>query len=368
MAWKDNNLLTNNIIVPENVIKNWQVTVNLLAECANTPAALIMRVHPDEIEVLLASDTVGNPYRPGEKQRLGLGLYCEKVMASRAMLLVPDALQDPEWSANPDIELGMISYCGFPLVWPNDDVFGTICVLDNKANAHNQRIIALLERFKDSICYSLAKLYEAHSFQSQLTEKEKNLKYNLIASVEALAAIVEMRDPYTAGHQRHVAELAVAIARELHLSEFQIEGLYLAGVVHDIGKNCVPAEILCKTGKLSQVEYGIVKEHAANGYKTLKDIGYPWPIAQMILQHHERLDGSGYPNGLMGEQILFEATILSVADVIDAMMSHRPYRPGLGIESALSEIESNKDKLYNAQVAEAAIKLFRTKNFSLLEK
>jgi GAF domain-containing protein len=208
---RGNSLLTDEIVVPENAIKNWQVTINILAECANTPAALVMRTHRDEIEVLLASETDGNPYHPGKKQPLGLGLYCEKVMASRDMLLVPNALQDTEWDENPDIELGMISYCGLPLAWPNDNIFGTICVLDNKENTHNQRIIALLERFKDSICYSLAKLYETYSAQSQLAEKEKNLKSNLVASVEALAAIVEMRDPYTAGHQRRVAELAVAI-------------------------------------------------------------------------------------------------------------------------------------------------------------
>jgi response regulator RpfG family c-di-GMP phosphodiesterase len=200
---------------------------------------------------------------------------------------------------------------------------------------------------------------------AELVKSEKKLKASLLDSVTALASIVEMRDPYTAGHQRRVAQLAVAIAQELKLSEEQIEGIYLSGVVHDVGKIRVPAEILSKPGKLTLLEFGIIKEHSQSGYEILKAIDFPWPIAQIVLQHHERLDGSGYPNALRSEQILLEAKILAVADVVESMMSHRPYRPARGIDVALEEISLNKNKFYDAQVVEACIKLFRDQGLSL---
>lgn len=194
---------------------------------------------------------------------------------------------------------------------------------------------------------------------AQLMESEKKLKKILLDSVALLAAIVEMRDPYTAGHQHRVAEIAVAIAKILQLSEAQIEGIHLAGVVHDVGKIQIPAEILSKTGGLTDIEYMLVKEHARNGYDLLKTVDYPWPIAQIVLQHHERLDGSGYPQALKGDDILFEARIISVADVVESMTSHRPYRPGLGIDAALGEIEHNRGVLYDPVVVDACCKLFR---------
>jgi response regulator RpfG family c-di-GMP phosphodiesterase len=200
---------------------------------------------------------------------------------------------------------------------------------------------------------------------AQLVESEKKLKKNLLDSVAVLAAIVEMRDPYTAGHQRRVAEVAVAIANIMQLTQMQIEGIHLAGVVHDIGKIQVPAEILVKPGSLSNLEYMLIKAHSQNGYDLLKTVDFPWPIAQIVLEHHERLDGSGYPQGLKGDQILLEARIISVADVVESMTSHRPYRPSLGIDAALEEIERNRDKLYDQMVVDACIKLFREKGYTL---
>jgi response regulator RpfG family c-di-GMP phosphodiesterase len=200
---------------------------------------------------------------------------------------------------------------------------------------------------------------------AQLMESEKKLKNNLLDSVALLAAIVEMRDPYTAGHQHRVAEIAVAIAKILHLSEAQIEGIHLAGIVHDVGKIQIPAEILSKTGGLTDIEYMLVKEHAKNGYDLLKTVDYPWPIANIVLQHHERLNGSGYPQGLQGEGILFEARIIAVADVVESMTSHRPYRPGLGIDAALEEIERNRGVLYDPMVVDACSQLFRELGYTL---
>ncbi|MCR4392550.1 MAG: HD domain-containing protein [Candidatus Acetothermia bacterium] len=177
--------------------------------------------------------------------------------------------------------------------------------------------------------------------------------------VEVLSAALELRDPHTAGHQRRVAELACAIARELGFSEERIQGLQVAVLLHDIGKMLyVPAEILCKPGKLSAQEMELVRIHPQAGYEVLRRIEFPWPVAEVVRQHHERLDGSGYPHGLKGEEILLEARILAVADVVEAMTSHRPYRPALGVDQALAEIQKEKGRLYDPQVVEACLAVF----------
>lgn len=199
---------------------------------------------------------------------------------------------------------------------------------------------------------------------AELKESEKNLRTSLLDSITALAATVEIRDPYTAGHQRRVAQLAVAIAKELRLPEEQVEGIHLASVIHDVGKIRVPAEILSKPGKLLGLEFDIIKEHAQTGYEILKSIDFPWPIAQIVLQHHERLDGSGYPQALRSDQILLEAKIMAVADVVESMMSHRPYRPALGLDAALGEVALNKGKLFDPAVVDTCIKLFRERGFN----
>lgn len=198
---------------------------------------------------------------------------------------------------------------------------------------------------------------------TELLESEKKLKTNLLDSIATLAAIVEMRDPYTAGHQRRVAELAVAIAKTLQLPAEQVEGIHLASVVHDIGKIRVPAEILNKPGRLTRLEFELIKEHAQNGYEILKTIDFPWPIAQIVWQHHERLDGSGYPRALVSEQILLEAKILVVADVVESMISHRPYRAALGLDAALEEITINKGKLFDTLIVDTCVTLFRELDF-----
>ena len=184
-------------------------------------------------------------------------------------------------------------------------------------------------------------------------------------TVQALAYTIELRDPYTAGHQRRVADLACAIAKEIGLSEEQIEGLRLAATIHDIGKMQVPIEILSKPEKLNEIEFDIIKTHPQVGYDVLKTIEFPWPVAQIVLQHHERMDGSGYPQGLLGEEIILEARILAVADVVEAMASDRPYRPALGIDKALEDILQNKGILYDTEVVDACNRLFTEKGFKL---
>jgi len=199
---------------------------------------------------------------------------------------------------------------------------------------------------------------------SKLIESEKRLKSSLLDSISAIASMVEMRDPYTAGHQHRVAQIAVAIGRELLLPENQIEGIHLASVVHDVGKIRVPAEILSKPGQLTVNEFNLIKEHPQTGYDILKAIDFPWPIAEIDLQHHERLDGSGYPRGLKNTEILLEAQIIAVADVVESMMSHRPYRAGLGIDAALAEILRKRGSCFNADVVDACIRLFHEQGFS----
>ena len=175
---------------------------------------------------------------------------------------------------------------------------------------------------------------------------------------------METRDPYTAGHQRRVADLAQAIATEMKLAENQRDGLRMAGTIHDLGKVSIPAEILSKPTKLTEIEYQLIQAHPQTGYDILKGIEFPWPVAEMVLQHHERMNGSGYPQGLKGEEISTEAQILMVADVVEAMASYRPYRPALGVDAALEEIEKNKGILYDSRVVEVCLGLFREKGFS----
>ena len=184
-------------------------------------------------------------------------------------------------------------------------------------------------------------------------------------TVEAIAALYEKRDPYTAGHQRRVAQLACALAREMGLPEEQVDGIRITGVVHDIGKIAVPGDILSKPGRLSTEELNIVKTHPQVAYDVLRNLEFPWPVAETVLQHHERLDGSGYPNGISGGDIILEARILCVADVVESMISHRPYRPALGVERALREIVRNKGVLYDPDVADACSRLSSNGGFKL---
>lgn len=192
----------------------------------------------------------------------------------------------------------------------------------------------------------------------------KKLGQTLSQTIDAIAAMVEARDPYTAGHQRRVASLACAIAGEMGFSADKIHGLNLAATIHDLGKIHIPAEILSKPGHLSKIEFDLIKGHSQAGYDIIKDVQFHWwPVAQMVLQHHERLDGSGYPQGLSGDQILPEARVLAVADVVEAMVSHRPYRPGLGLDAALEEIIKHRGVLYDADVVDSCLVLFKENKF-----
>jgi PAS domain S-box-containing protein len=196
-------------------------------------------------------------------------------------------------------------------------------------------------------------------------ENIERLRKSLGATINAMAATGETRDPYTAGHQRRVADLARAIATEMNLTGDQIDGIRMASMIHDVGKISIPSEILTKPTQLTDLEFNLIKTHSQSGYNILKDIDFPWPIARIVLEHHERINGSGYPNGLKGEQILLESRILAIADVVEAISSHRPYRPAHGIEVALDEITKNKGSLYDPALVDACLRLFREKKYKM---
>jgi len=199
--------------------------------------------------------------------------------------------------------------------------------------------------------------------QAELEQSVQNLKKVMDSTIQAIAMTVEKRDPYTSGHQMRVAALTRAIAKTIKLTEDQVEGAYMAASLHDIGKISLPAEILSKPIKLTEIEISLIQAHAQAGYDILKGIEFPWPIADIIIQHHERLDGSGYPRGLAGDDISIEARIIGVADVVETMASHRPYRPSMGIEKALEEITRNSAILYDADVVTACLKIFNEQGF-----
>lgn len=510
--------------VPFNIQEKWQTIVDLMAKIMEVPAGLIMKIEPPQIEVFLSSKTKRNPYEKGERANLDTGLYCETVIKQRAPLLVPDALRDPEWDHNPDIKLGMIYYCGFPLEWPGGEIFGTICVLDYKDNskatayndlisefkqvvegdlhlileiterrrieddlkkAHNElkilnfqledrvrkrtkelgkrtyelhkrvkelnclnKISSLIERpdisleaiiketvnllpsawqypqiscariildakeyksknFKETtwkqasdiilhqkpigtvevyyleerpqrdegpflkeernliniITERLGNLIEGKQGEAKLQQSYQRLQKTMEDTIYTIGKIAETRDPYTAGHQNNVSQIAIFIAQEMKLPKDKIEGVRIASLVHDIGKIGIPTEILSKPTRLTDIEFSLIKDHSQIGYGILKSIDFSFPIAQIVLQHHEKINGSGYPNNLKGDKILLEAKIIGVADVIEAMSSHRPYRPALGIDAALEEISKNKGIFYDPEVVDVCIKLFKEKEF-----
>ncbi len=204
---------------------------------------------------------------------------------------------------------------------------------------------------------------ERKQAEKELKQSYEKLQKIMEGTINAIGNIVETRDPYTAGHQKKVSQLATFIAQEMKLPQDKIEGIRISSLVHDIGKISIPAEILSKPTKLNEIEYSLIKDHSQIGYDILKNIDFLWPVAQIVLQHHERLDGSGYPQSLKGNDILLEAKIMGVADVVEAMSSHRPYRPALGIGKALEEISQNKGIIYDPKVVAVCLKLFKEKGF-----
>jgi len=290
-----------------------------------------------------------------------------RAIRSGTTQLCQDMANDPSYLLWRDeaLKRGYTASIALPL--GNGKVFGILSVYAGEANAFTANEIALLEEMARDLAFGVHSLHVRHErdlAQDKVQQQLAQLQDSLEDTMRAIAAIVEMRDPYTAGHQARVADLAAAIAKQMGLPDEQAHVIHLAGTVHDLGKINVPAEILSKPGKLTDLEFGLIKVHPQAGYDILKGIDFPWPIAQMVLQHHERLDGSGYPQGLKGEAILLEARILAVADVVEAISAHRPYRPGLGIDVALEEITKNREIFYDPQAVDACVALFREQGYS----
>ena len=263
------------------------------------------------------------------------------------------------------LKRGYHGSAGLPLRFKGK-VIGTLTLYSEEPNYFDSDQLALLEEMSVDMSFALEN-FEREALRKQAEEERTNallkLKKSLDGSIQMAASITEMRDPYTAGHQQRVAKLATAIAGKMGLAGEQVDGVHFGSLIHDVGKISIPAEILSRPGRLSEIEFMLIKTHPQAGYNILKSIDFPWPVAQMILQHHERLDGSGYPSGLKGDEIILEAKILVVADVVEAMSSHRPYRPGLGVAAALEEIERGRGVHYDPQIVDICIQLFRDEQF-----
>ena len=252
-------------------------------------------------------------------------------------------------------------------------VIGVLDLQSDQFEAFDEIDVMAMETLADQVAVAIenAQLYEA--VQQELAERKRaeeelrqshvKLRGALEGTVNVLVSAIELRDPYTAGHQRRSTQLACAIAKEMGFSQEQVEVLRMAGLIHDIGKITIPAEILSKPSQLRDIEWALIKAHPEVGYNILKAVEFPWPVAEIVLQHHERLNGSGYPQGLSGNGILIRARILAVADVVEAMASHRPYRPTRGLDMALEEVSQNRGVLYDPEAVDACLKLFAEKGF-----
>lgn len=258
-----------------------------------------------------------------------------------------------EWKQRA-LEHGFESAISLPLQVDNE-VIGSFNIYWTEANGFDNQATLLLTELADDIAFGIHSLRVRADREHFMTR----LQASMGSTIQALSNTVELRDPYTAGHQRRVAQLARAVAQHLGYSDEQVELIYLAGVVHDIGKIAVPSEILSRPGRLNENEMMLARTHVNASYNILKSVEFPWPIADIVHQHHERLDGSGYPLGLKGEEILREARILAICDVVEAMTTHRPYRPGLGIDAALAEIERGRGTLYDSSVADACFQVMQ---------
>ncbi len=286
------------------------------------------------------------------------GLWGECVRQRKAVLLNDYQAPHPSKEGLPDGHVQIHRVLAVPVLDGGHTV--VIAAVANKGKDYTEDDVSAFT----SILNKLWEILRHQRTEAALKESLARTTEVQDGAIEALATVTATRDPYTAGHQRRVARLACAVAQELGFSISQVAGLRVIGLLHDMGKISIPAEILSKPGKLSETEFNIIKSHAQAGYEIIKEIRFPWPVAEVILQHHERLNGSGYPQGLQGDEIVLDAKILAVADVVEAMVSHRPYRPALGIESALEEVTRNKGVLYDSEVVDTCVKLFTEKGFT----
>ena len=306
---------------------------------------------------------------------------CRRIKADQTLgdipIIMVTGLASPEDRVR-GIEVGVEDYFTKPFNRPELLARIKILLKVKKLNDARRQAEEALQKSHDELDYQVklrtAELAKANEMlQADIAKRKRtevelqhtldSLRKAVGVTIQVLVSAVEARDPYTEGHQIRSANLACAIAIEMGLPQEKIEGIHMAGSIHDIGKLSIPAEILSKPTKLDEIEFSMIKEHSQRGYEMLKDVESPWPLAEIVYQHHERMDGSGYPRKIKGDVILMEARILAVADVVEAMASHRPYRPALGIDVALSEITQNSGTLYEKIAGDACARLFREKRF-----
>jgi putative nucleotidyltransferase with HDIG domain len=283
---------------------------------------------------------------------------------SNQITIVADTEVDPGFIVWQDLakKYGIRSAIACPIADGAGHPFGALVVYSAVPNAFGPEEAKLFESLAHELSFGLRAIERQQQLDEQIHEKElvqERLAGALKATIEAMSRTMEWRDPYTAGHQKRVALISAAIAKKLGLNNEQIEALYMAAMVHDLGKVAVPAEILTKPSRLTDLEMKMVQGHAESGYQILKDLPFPYPIAEMVYQHHERLDGSGYPRALKGEAICLEARILAVADTIEAMATHRPYRPGRGLHTAMNEVMVEAGSKLDQRIADAAFELYQ---------
>jgi putative nucleotidyltransferase with HDIG domain len=289
----------------------------------------------------------------------GRAIRSGQIQFNNNMLLSPQYLP---WAERAKL-YNLQSSFALPITLSTGEIVAALMVYSEIPDAFGDAELRLLGELSADLGYGVESLRTRAAYEHALIENHKRAQ-EVVAllekSVELLAYTVEIRDPYTAGHEKRVSELSVAIAKAMGLDEDRIRGLRLAAIVHDIGKIQVPAEILVKPGRLSDIEKRLVMEHPTVGYNILKQIHYPWPVAEAVWQHHERLDGSGYPRGLVGDEIILEARIIAVADIVEAMFSHRPYRAALGLDAAFEEVQRLSPAQLDPNVVQICLDLLRS--------
>jgi PAS domain S-box-containing protein len=333
---------------------------------AYAAAAVVYALDADSLRVAVQAAVGGGWAVEGQRAHGGVGMDVDAVASAAIATQSPQCRElsiqasDSAAMAGVAVSPASRSVLALPLVSEKAAAFGALCIVAMDGEVFHEAEFKLLGELASDLAYGI----ETNRARGAQIAAEVELRESLQATVEAIGATVEARDPYTAGHQRRVAQLAAAIGQEMGLAPHTIEGIHFGAQIHDLGKIQIPGEILAKPARLSRIEFELIKQHPQVGYDILKGIKFPWPVADMVLQHHERLDGSGYPQGLKGEEIRLESRILAVADVVEAVGSHRPYRPALGVDAALGLIVAHRGTWFDGAVVDACVELFRTKAFA----
>lgn len=315
---------------------------------------------PNGSEMIPSASASATPAGDFVEGRLPCTHILAKTLSSGEARLILDIATEPACDSHRQHLMAAGCRCGLvlPLI-ASRGLIGTLSIFAETLDAFDKAEFDLLRELADDLAFGI----QAQRIHSEQVQAVARLQKTMESTILALANTLELRDPYTAGHQRRVAKLGKAIALRLGIDHERAESIYLAGMIHDIGKIYVPSEVLSRPGRLTPLEYSLTQTHVEAAYGILHPIDFSWPLADVVYQHHERLDGSGYPRGIRGDEIMLDARILAVADVVEAMSAHRPYRPGLGIDAALAEIESGKKTLYDPDVVDQCIALFREDHF-----